>query len=253
MPEIFYPVKPFRITQSFGENDPCVKNFGKPNQTILSGYATCPIGYEKLYPKFGMDGHNGTDVATGEQPVYAAMAGTVIEKQTVPARGLGLGILSEGIYPFKEGNYFLKLRYWHLKSFTVEVGQTVKVGDQIGVTNNTGYSSGNHLHFEGQLMSKDAGGHPKLVKLPTKYANSINIEPYFNGLFAADIFRFKRDLWFGKQDVDNIQLQRRLGVIPTSINFGPMTFAAVVKYQQAHGITPTGYVGPKTRASLNSL
>ncbi len=65
-------------------------------------------------------------------------------------------------------------------------------------------------------------------------------------------YKFNHNLYFGRKDIDNIELQRRLGVSPTDMNFGPKTFAAVVKYQQAHGITGTGFVGPLTRASLNS-
>ena len=33
--------------------------------------------------------------------------------------------------------------------------------------------------------------------------------------------------------------------------FGPLTKAAVKRFQAAHGIPQTGYVGPKTRAALN--
>jgi peptidoglycan hydrolase-like protein with peptidoglycan-binding domain len=65
-------------------------------------------------------------------------------------------------------------------------------------------------------------------------------------------YKFTHDLWFGKRDVDNIELQRRLGVSPTDLNFGPKTLQAVLKYQRDHGITPTGYCGPRTRLSLNT-
>lgn len=256
-PQIFYPVKPFSINQHFGDNAPCVKDFGLATQDIeipLIGPngQVCPLGYEKLYPKFGMKGHNGTDLHCGEQPVYASMDGVVVEKQSVPARGLGLGVLSLEPYTFTEGFYYLKLRYWHLKSFSVEVGDTVKVGDQIGVTDNTGFSSGNHLHFEGQLMDKDSGGHPVLVQLNNGYANAINIEPYFNGKYASDKgFKFTRNLYFGLRNDDTKELQKRLNVVPTTGFFGPLTLKAVVKYQQSQGITPTGFVGPQTRLSLN--
>ncbi len=36
-------------------------------------------------------------------------------------------------------------------------------------------------------------------------------------------------------------------------NFGPMTFTAVKRYQLENNINPTGFVGPITRASLNTL
>lgn len=187
--EIFYPVRPFKVNQRWGDNIPCVRDFGLPTQTIVSGTDnfTCPVGYTKLYDKFGMSGHNGTDLMAGVQNVYAAHDGVVIEKQTVPARGLGLGILTDDQYDFGTyGTHYIKLRYWHLKSFNCEVGDRVKVGDIIGTTDNTGYSSGNHLHFEGNPMDKDSGGHPYYPSLPNAIAGSIDLQPYFTGFYADD-------------------------------------------------------------------
>lgn len=183
---LYYPVRPFFVNQEFGENIPCVKNFGQPTQKIVDGgQTTCPIGYKKLYAQFGMAGHNGMDLQASEQPVYAACDGTVIEQQTVPARGLGLGILTaEPVSLDAFGTHYAKLRYWHLKSFTVKVGQHVRAGDQIGVTDNTGYSSANHLHFELQPMDKDRGGHPVRVDPPGSIAGAIDPAPFFTGDYA---------------------------------------------------------------------
>lgn len=256
-PEIFYPLRPISFNQHFGANYPCVRDFGLPTQSIITpptnsdGTTTCPVGYDHLYSHWGMNGHNGTDLMAGEQPVYAAMDGVVIEQQTVPSRGLGLGVLSNDSYDFPEGKYFLKLRYWHLKSFNVQAGDAVKVGDLLGITDNTGYSSGNHLHFEGQLYKKDSGGHPKLVELNNGYANAINIEPYFNGKYARP-FLFEKNLWIGMRNSDVTELQSRLGVIQTGF-FGTLTFAAVRQFQTIHSLPSTGFVGPLTRAILNNV
>ena len=143
---LYIPVKPLHFNQHFGDNIPCVKDFGLPTQQIVDGSDnnTCPVGYDKLYAHFGMSGHNGTDLMAGEQNVYAACDGVVIEKQTVPARGLGLGILTNEPVEIDCGTHFAKLRYWHLKTMYVEVGQSVKAGDLIGVSDNTGYSSADH-------------------------------------------------------------------------------------------------------------
>ena len=251
-PSIYYPVKPFRITQHWGENAPCVKDFGTSTQKIISANV-CPAGYTKLYQQFGMAGHNGIDLAAGTQPVYAAMDGVVIEKQTSPARGLGLGIISNEQYEFPQGTFYFKLRYWHLKSFNVEVGDQVRVGDQVGISDNTGYSSGNHLHFEGQLFRRDAGGHPSLVTLDDDHANTIDVEPYFNGQYAVDAKprRFTKNLYIGLRDPEVLELQRFLGVYPQTGYFGPITLFYVLKYQVSHAIAPTGFVGPITRDSLN--
>ncbi len=67
-----------------------------------------------------------------------------------------------------------------------------------GITNNTGYSSGNHLHFEIQPMDKDAGGHPILasdLNSPTwpsdpakkVIAGAIDAEPFLIGDFADTV------------------------------------------------------------------
>lgn len=185
--ELWYPLYPFIVNQPFGENLPCVKDFGLPSQQIVTGADnnTCPVGYDKLYPHFGMSGHNGLDLAAGEQPVYAAADGVVVEKQSVPARGLGLGILTNEIVELDAyGSHYAKVRYWHLKFFKVEVGDSVKVGQIIGITDNTGYSSGNHLHFEVDPMDKDAGGHP--VRLAGQIADAIDPAPFFNKFYAVN-------------------------------------------------------------------
>lgn len=188
--ELYYPVRPFRVNQRWGDNIPCVKNFGLSDQMLVDGKDnfTCPTGYTKLYGMFGMEGHNGTDLAAGEQSVYAACDGVVVEKQTVPARGLGLGILTNEQYDFGQfGTHYLRVRYWHLKSFAKEVGDVVKAGDFLGITDNTGYSSGNHLHLEGLLQDKDFGGHPYVPSVPDAIAGTIDLEPYFSGIYADSV------------------------------------------------------------------
>lgn len=190
--ELNYPVKPFQVNQHFGDNKPCVKDFGLPSQQIVSwtDNKTCPAGYDKLYGHFGMSGHNGTDLLAGEQNVYAACDGVVVEKQSVPARGLGLGILTNTPVELADGvSHYVKVRYWHLKVMYVEVGDSVKAGQLLGVTDNTGYSSGNHLHFEGQPMDKDAGGHPYLTYPNNGIGAAIDLEPFFTGTYAEDLPR----------------------------------------------------------------
>lgn len=178
--KLTYPVRPFVYNQHFGDDIPCVKDFGLTTQTIVDGTSTtCPTGFDKLYSHFGMTGHNGTDLQAGEQPVYAAAAGTVIEQQIVPARGFGLGIITDEPVDLDCGTHYAKLRYWHLKTFNVSVGDHITQGQQIGISNNTGYSSGNHLHFELQPMDKDKGGHPFLVNPPGNIAGAVSVEPYF--------------------------------------------------------------------------
>lgn len=84
--------------------------------------------------------HEGVDmaVATGEA-VHATAAGTVVRAEYYSGYGYcididhGSGVMS---------------RYGHLSRMDVGVGQVVEQGEQIGLSGNTGNSTGPHLHFE---------------------------------------------------------------------------------------------------------
>jgi peptidoglycan hydrolase-like protein with peptidoglycan-binding domain len=68
---------------------------------------------------------------------------------------------------------------------------------------------------------------------------------------AASATVAKRPLLkYGSRGPAVVWVQRKLGVRPTSGWYGPLTRAAVKRYQRAHGIPQTGKVGPKTWASL---
>lgn len=181
--ELAYPVTPFKLFQPFGKNEACVKDFGKPTQVVKGKVnGACPVGFEELYPKFGMRAHNGNDLVAGEQTVFASHDGVVVEAQKVPARGLGIGLMTHTPVELDEsGTHYAKTRYWHLKQLFVDVGDTIKKGQPLGISDNTGYSSGNHLHFELQPMDKDAGGHPYLAFNANGIGAAIDPEPFYTG------------------------------------------------------------------------
>lgn len=90
------------------------------------------------------DGHNGYDYNLWYQPVYAAAPGRVIfagwEYPGLPAHGYGKMVMID------HHNGYVTL-YGHFSRFLVHKGEKVKRGEQIGVSGNTGHSSGPHLHF----------------------------------------------------------------------------------------------------------
>lgn len=111
-------IKPFRglfaLTQRFGEN---------PDS----------------YKKFGILAHNGTDYATptGTQ-IIAPHGGKVVEATNDPT-GYGNYLKIEND---KEGSVLA-----HLQTFQVKVGDTVSEGQPIALSDNTGNSTGPHLHW----------------------------------------------------------------------------------------------------------
>lgn len=71
--------------------------------------------------------------------------------------------------------------------------------------------------------------------------------------FQDTRFVFNKNLWWGQNNHDVLELQKRLGVIQTGF-FGNLTLRAVIAYQKANNIYPQlGFVGPLTRAKLNKV
>lgn len=87
------------------------------------------------------DVHNGVDyVGEDGTPIHAYRDGEVVYSSGDP--GIGEGIIikhDNGLYSYS----------WHLQegSRRVQVGDTVKAGDVIGLQGSTGYVTGSHLHF----------------------------------------------------------------------------------------------------------
>lgn len=108
----------------------------------------CPSGY--ITSQFGEyrspsdPSHKGTDFGTGGQavPTYAAADGTVVIAGWSNSAGNWVVI--------NHGNG-LVTKYMHHSALCVSAGQRVTKGQQIGLTGNTGYSSGVHLHFQVEL------------------------------------------------------------------------------------------------------
>jgi murein DD-endopeptidase MepM/ murein hydrolase activator NlpD len=98
----------------------------------------------EYYKKIGLqNGHNGVDFGcvTGE-PVFAVQGG-VIEQADVDNSGYGLHIRIEHDAAWQS-------RYAHLQSIKTGIyeGVHVQAGDVIGYADNSGFSTGPHLHFE---------------------------------------------------------------------------------------------------------
>lgn len=86
------------------------------------------------------------------------------------ARG---GIVIVSTWHWSYGNYVVvdhgngdSTLYAHMSSRSVNVGQTVKQGDVVGLVGSTGSSNGNHLHFEvkvGYVRQDPVNFYPKLT------------------------------------------------------------------------------------------
>lgn len=91
------------------------------------------------YARFGLKGHNGIDYGTPVGTVIIAPHdGNILEVASDPG-GYGLYVKIEND---QEGSILA-----HLSQQDVRVGEYVRRGDRIGLSGNTGNSTGPHLHW----------------------------------------------------------------------------------------------------------
>ena len=88
--------------------------------------------------------HEGMDISTKSQiiPIYATAGGKVVTANF--DSGYGYQVIID------HGNGYTTL-YAHCNELLVSEGETVKKGDAIATTGNTGWSTGIHLHYEVML------------------------------------------------------------------------------------------------------
>ncbi len=99
---------------------------------------TSPFGYRTAPTSGASTYHQGVDLDTGTGwPVVATRAGTAYT---------GYGNAA-GNYVTIDHHDGFKSIYMHLSGFSISNGTNVSAGQQIGLTGNTGVSTGDHLHF----------------------------------------------------------------------------------------------------------
>lgn len=110
-PSITYPLKSIKVTSPYG-------------------YRRDPITGKQSW-------HNGLDLRAKNEPAYSMMEG-IVEK-------IGYDSRSGNYVTLNHGNYHVS--YCHLSSVIVGKGERVFSGTIVGVTGNTGRSTGCHLHL----------------------------------------------------------------------------------------------------------
>lgn len=144
--DIWRPIEPFQLTQGFGENP-------------------------DAYKRFGLAGHNGWDLKTkypdtpnGHRSIFASWLSKFYKSGNEGNDGFGLyfEVIVELFNTYK-------LTYAHCDSFEHFVEK--KEGISMGISDNTGNSSGPHLHLT--------------VKRGSIINNMFQSENYNNGYFGA--------------------------------------------------------------------
>ena len=112
---------------------------------ITAGYKNANYTREFGYTHYGVD---MTDKDRRDYTVYASGKGKVTHAGFNSSGGNVVVIVYRDCQLTTGRTCDIVLRYFHLKSIKVRVGQNVTKDTIIGLYGNTGYSSGAHLHLE---------------------------------------------------------------------------------------------------------
>ena len=168
------PIQSPFLSQKWGENKACINIHNRKITATRSG--KCPSGTMNFYKAMGLKGHNGQDNGTYfREPVFFPVIADTEWKCKIEKDhdgGIGLDVFStkpillkmlppqageQAREQFKKwgGYMYIKLRFWHAESNLVEHGDMVKVGDLIQLSDSTGASSGNHVHWSLKFVDKE--------------------------------------------------------------------------------------------------
>ena len=114
-----------------------ISSYSSITYPLKSIKVTSPYGYRRDPFTGKLSWHNGLDLRAKNEPAYAMMDG-IVEK-------VGYDNRSGNYVTLKHGNFYIS--YCHLSSIIVRKGEYVYPGIIVGVTGNTGRSTGNHLHL----------------------------------------------------------------------------------------------------------
>ena len=114
-----------------------ISSYSSITYPLKSIKVTSHYGYRRDPFTGKLSWHNGLDLRAKNEPAYAMMDG-IVEK-------VGYDNRSGNYVTLRHGNYHVS--YCHLSSIIVRKGEYVYPGIIVGITGNTGRSTGSHLHL----------------------------------------------------------------------------------------------------------
>ena len=114
-----------------------ISSYSSITYPLKSIKVTSPYGYRHDPITGKQSWHNGLDLRAKNEPAYAMMDG-IVEK-------VGYDNRSGNYVTLRHGKFYIS--YCHLSSIIVRKGESVFPGIIVGVTGNTGRSTGSHLHL----------------------------------------------------------------------------------------------------------
>lgn len=174
--KIYYPFKPYIITQHWGNPNPAyATQFNDPNFKL----------------------HNGVDANTGalnwdgsvstEFPVYCPVEGFTVQRVDFAPQGGGneLWLISNEPVEMFERTCYAFIPLCHAKKVLVQAGDKPALGELLMIADNTGFSTGLHTHMGLYRVGYD-GAHITNYFDVNEATGSFSPELFFTQTYAID-------------------------------------------------------------------
>ncbi len=121
--------------------------------------------------------HTGIDISLPEGSQLQSVVSGYIEKVfDYGSENAGKGIIIQG----NDGNEYV---YGHMSQINVKEGQSIQDGQMIGLSGNTGHSTGSHLHF---AVKNENGTYIDPTEMSRETAN-FDDKGFFGSIFEKNI------------------------------------------------------------------
>ena len=206
--------------------------FGKPKTDYLArAYRSfgliCQDDKSELYKK---PFHNGIDFGTVyKQKCYCVYPSVVtgVHRNSVSA-GNFVELTTDTIV--ENGmTYKLKFRYLHLHSFLVKKGQRLNMGAVIGYCDSTGFSTGNHLHFDVALYKETVA--KNFMRVNNGWSGFINPQELFTDI---NWNKLPVDKQYGRKRNFAIEYTFRFAAAPAGVKLNRMLKGYLKGAQYVH-------------------
>lgn len=158
--KLYYPAKPFWITQAWGISNPS-------------------------YEQFGFSKHNGVDFRIGDDRlVHCPVPATVTETGYDSAKGNYVRLITNDEWLVNGVECKVGLVFMHGEKILVKDGDVLGIGDPLMIPDNTGFSTGPHTHMSVYRL----GGLYWNERLDTDPVtnNTFDPHPFWTGYSAQD-------------------------------------------------------------------
>lgn len=161
-PSLWFPVKPWIVSQSWGIKNPS-------------------------YEQFGFSRHNGVDCLTGfKNEVRAPIDMEVSETGYNDGAGNYVRAFTTEKYQVGDKECYIGLMFMHAEKVSCVKGQILRVGDLVMIADSTGFSTGPHTHITTKRFSEKKWDKKHLLDTDTSVDRTFDPTPYWNGYYAVD-------------------------------------------------------------------